>query len=521
MHAGPPSLSVPSRVDARQADSLGLALQCLADSLVAARPRLPGLIIAVESKRHGRTWTVAAGMADTARKIPLRPDQPVRIASNTKTYVAAAVLRLVEQGRLSLRDPLARHLPPALDALLRRDGYATDVITIEQVLSHRAGFHEHPAVPSYVARLRTQPQYHWTREEQLMWLVDSLAPVGPPGAQFRYSDSGYTLLGAIVERYTGKALGPAVRDLVGFERLGLRQTWWETMEPAPASMADRAHQYVGGFDAYGIDPSFDLYGGGGIVATMGDLAHFLTALLDGRVFAQRATLDTMLAPRSSEMAGYGLGLFGTTAHGLRGRGHSGFWGTSAMVFPEAGITVAVAVTEQAESRLLNLVMGDVLRLFGAGEAPSGALAGTAPAAASATASTAMWSAQAAARDSADALATFRENLDAIHTRDKARYLATYVHTERLVRHSPTALETGYAGWPAITDNAWPDTLIVKEMRVAPIAPGVVYGYYRDIGVPTPGDTLTGVSTRVFVRTPEGMRITVTASWNDAVPPARK
>jgi hypothetical protein len=127
----------------------------------------------------------------------------------------------------------------------------------------------------------------------------------------------------------------------------------------------------------------------------------------------------------------------------------------------------------------------------------------------------------AARDSTEALATFRENLDAIHKRDKAHYLATYVHTERLVRHSPTALETGDEGWSAITDNAWPDTLIVRDMRVVPIAPGVVYGYYRYIGVPAPGDTLTGVSTRVFVRTREGMRITVTASWNAAAPPARK
>jgi len=125
-----------------------------------------------------------------------------------------------------------------------------------------------------------------------------------------------------------------------------------------------------------------------------------------------------------------------------------------------------------------------------------------------------------AKDSADALDTFRDNLAAIHTRDKARYLATYVHTERLVRHAPMALETGYAGWSAITDNAWPDTLIVREMRVVPVAPGVVYGYYRYIGVPAPGDTLTGVSTRVFVRTPEGMRITVTASWNDVPPPGK-
>jgi hypothetical protein len=127
----------------------------------------------------------------------------------------------------------------------------------------------------------------------------------------------------------------------------------------------------------------------------------------------------------------------------------------------------------------------------------------------------------AARDSADALATFRENIAAIHTRNKPRYLATYVHTPQLVRHSPTRLDTGYEGWPAITESAWPDTLIVQEMRVVPVAPGVVYGYYRYIGVPAPGDTLTGVSTRLFVRTPEGMRITVTASWNDPTPPVKR
>ncbi len=349
------------------ADAVGPALQQLVDSLVAARPRLPGIVVAVESKTMGRTWQVAAGMSDSARRVPLSPQQPMRIASNAKTFVAAAVLRLMEQGRLSLGDPLSKHLPASLDALLRSDGYRTDSITIEQVLSHRAGFNEHPAVPSYVARLRTHPTYRWTREEQLRWLVDSLSPVGPPGAQFRYSDSGYTLLGAIVERYTGQPLGPAVRALVGFERLGLTGTWWETMEPAPRGVAERAHQYLNGFDSYGIDPSFDLYGGGGIVAPMSDVARFLSALLDGKVFARPATLETMLAPRSTEMAGYGLGIFGANIGGLRGRGHSGFWGTTAMVFPEAGVTIAIAVTDQGELRLANGIMTAVLKMLGAGQ----------------------------------------------------------------------------------------------------------------------------------------------------------
>jgi D-alanyl-D-alanine carboxypeptidase len=138
------------------------------------------------------------------------------------------------------------------------------------------------------------------------------------------------------------------------------------MEPMPKVMPDRAHQYLGGFDTYGIDPSFDLYGGGGIAATTSDMAHFLSALFDGKVFERKATLETMNAPRSNEMAGYGLGLFGANVRGLRGRGHGGFWGTTAMVFPEVGITIAVAVTDQNESRQTNAVMADVLRLLGAG-----------------------------------------------------------------------------------------------------------------------------------------------------------
>ena len=348
------------------ADSVRTRLQRIADSVVAARPRMPGIIIAVEQPATGRRWSVAAGLADTARKTRLTPDQPVRLASNTKTYTAAAVLRLVEMGRLALGDPLAKHLPPPIDSLLRRDGYATDSITIEQVLNHRAGLNEHPAVRSYVAMLRTDPQHHWTPREQLQWLVDSLAPVGPPGAQFRYSDAGYVMLGLIVERLVGQPLGPAVRSLVRFDRLGLRHTWWEQMEPAPPGVPDRAHQYLGGLDAYGIDPSFDLYGGGGIVAPMAELAHFLTALLDGQVFEQRETLDTMMRPRSQEMNGYGMGLFGSRVDGLTGRGHSGFWGTTAMVFPDAGVTIAVAITEQGEFRQANAVMGAVLKVLAAG-----------------------------------------------------------------------------------------------------------------------------------------------------------
>lgn len=122
-----------------------------------------------------------------------------------------------------------------------------------------------------------------------------------------------------------------------------------------------------------------------------------------------------------------------------------------------------------------------------------------------------------AADSSDAIAVFRDNIDAIHKRDRPRYLATYLQTDRLTRHGLRDIEMGWDGWSARTQvGGWPDTLIVRELTVRPIAPGVVYGWYRYIGV-NAGKASTGISMRTFLRTPSGMRIAVTASWPDTLP----
>ncbi|MSR01534.1 MAG: class A beta-lactamase-related serine hydrolase [Gemmatimonadetes bacterium] len=346
-----------------QPDSIGPRLQHFADSLVAARPKLPGLILYVKDGRSGRQWRIASGWSDTARRVRLDPGQPLRIASNTKTYVAAAVLRLVERGTLQLSDPLSRHLPADLNAMLVGDGYATDRMTIEQVLSHRSGLNEHPAVASYAAVALAAPKKRWTREEQVRWLVDSLQPVGEPGERYRYSDTGYILLGAILERYTGKNVGVAVRELVDFKKLGLVRTWFETLEPEPNGAGPRVHQYIGGFDSYELDPSFDLYGGGGIDAPLDEMGGFLEELLSGRVFARPATLETMLKARSPDRGGYGLGIFQVDTLGHHGYGHAGFWGTVGYYFPASRLTVAAAVTEQTEGRVAYAAVPAVLAIL--------------------------------------------------------------------------------------------------------------------------------------------------------------
>ena len=118
---------------------------------------------------------------------------------------------------------------------------------------------------------------------------------------------------------------------------------------------------------------------------------------------------------------------------------------------------------------------------------------------------------AAAADSAGALALFRENIDAIHKRDRARYIATYLASPRLARNGPGGLELGFENWSARTSTSWPDTLIARDLAVVPLAAGVVYGSYRyDVRY---GDSVsTGVSERVFVKTPNGWRIAVTSAF---------
>ncbi|MDB4869263.1 MAG: hypothetical protein JWL97_267 [Gemmatimonadales bacterium] len=116
-----------------------------------------------------------------------------------------------------------------------------------------------------------------------------------------------------------------------------------------------------------------------------------------------------------------------------------------------------------------------------------------------------------ASDTVDARRLFEENIDAIHKRDRARYLATYLHTSSLARNGPAGLQLGYENWSARRDSTWPDTLIARNLRVIPIVPGVVYGTYC-YTVTQKDTTSSGVSERVLVKTPEGWRIAVTTAF---------
>lgn len=328
----------------------GARLQHVLDSLVQAYPDVPGASLAVIGRGGCLRWRGAAGVAHRGSGERLTPSHTHRIASNTKTYIAAAVLRLVEDGRLSLDDPLPRHVAARHVASLRSDGYRVDAITIRHLLTHRAGIYDYAMDDRFVRAIQANPAHRWSRTEQVDSAVAWGAPYGAPGDVFHYTDTGYILLGEIIERITGQGLASALRSLLTFDRLGLRSTWLETLEPVPSTAGPRAHQYMGTDDTNTFDASVDLFGGGGLVASPMDMAVFTRALLTGGVFRAPGTLDTMRSTMGSSTAPrvYAAGLGGIEVAGVTGWGHSGFWNTWSYHFPSTDVTLAASVTQQAD-----------------------------------------------------------------------------------------------------------------------------------------------------------------------------
>jgi D-alanyl-D-alanine carboxypeptidase len=226
-------------------------------------------------------------------------------------------------------------------------------------LTHTSGLYDHSESKNYERAITADPMHRWTRKEQLEAAVEWGDPLGAPSEIYSYCDTGYVLLGEILERASGRPMAAAVRELVGFERLDLSSTWWEIFEQTPEGVPDRAHQFLGALDVTDFDPSYDLYGGGGLVSTMRDLALFFRALFSGGVYTRLETTATMLTtidgagprPGADETAlpagSYRMGVWVEDWQGLTVYRHGGFWGTTAAYVPELDLTVAATVNQNS------------------------------------------------------------------------------------------------------------------------------------------------------------------------------
>lgn len=283
----------------------------------------------------------------------LTPDHMFRIASTSKTYVAAAVLRLMEQGKLALSQSIAGLVSAETTTILQGGEYHVDQITLWQLLNHTAGIFDHTQSDKYGETILEDTNHVWTAHEQLKAAMTWGKPFGEPGEKFQYSDVHYILLGEIIERITSNPLPISVRALLDFDGHDLAETAWElgdTWQPAPDQ---RAHQFLAGDDTLSWHPSNDLFGGGGLVATPRDVAQFYRLLMTGKIFDRAETLALMLSPDGHPKdSPYRLGLFVQDHNGHPIYEHAGFWGTGAFFDNVTGITVAGGTLQHEDYHLL-------------------------------------------------------------------------------------------------------------------------------------------------------------------------
>jgi D-alanyl-D-alanine carboxypeptidase len=313
----PSPSAVPSPSPVAAAVSFDAGTEAALEAMIEKRRRalrIPGISVTIRLG-DGTTWSTASGLAVTEPQRPVETGTPFAVASITKTFVAALVLQLAEEGALSLDDPLSRYIPDYPNATR---------ITIGQLLNHTSGIHnyfEHPRYDRLVFRDRGRV---WTVEE-ILGLVRK--PYFAPGRAIHYSNTNYILLGIVAERVTGSDIAREIRRRF-VEPLRLRDTVFQHEERTPE---DAAHGYL--LYGTGVLDQTDgsrrvpntsavtvAWAAGAMASSAPDLATWASALYGGRVVSADSTARMV---DFGTVDDYGLG---TRKHVFAGRtavGHTG------------------------------------------------------------------------------------------------------------------------------------------------------------------------------------------------------
>lgn len=360
------SCSKSVSVDIKQNECDKLFSLLLQENVDDSFGSVPGVSMTVISPLLHETWSGAAGYADDRQGEKLAQQQVFRIASVTKTFVATAILRLHEMDSLSIHLPISKYIDQSLIALLEKDGYNSDQILIKHCLNHTSGLADYAMAEEYIEELAKNPQKRWTRLEQIECAIKWGDKVGEPGERNHYSDTGYIILGAVLERFYKGNLAEALRTLLKFDSLGMSSTWLESLEEHPLANSAKVHRYHGRFETTEWNPSIDLYGGGGLVSNTADLATFYSALFDHKIYDQSTTLDLMLSvpekhsrletTNIDENKYYNYGFWTNYVFGHVVHMHTGFWGTTVVYIPEFRSTIAANTTRGSSDRMIKKVV---------------------------------------------------------------------------------------------------------------------------------------------------------------------
>jgi CubicO group peptidase (beta-lactamase class C family) len=336
------ALSVPSARGSAASPAPESALAAKIDAVMAAifKPGEPGAAIIV--RKDGQTiFRKGYGKADLELGVAVEPDMIFRLGSITKQFTAVSILLLAQEGKLGLQDEIAKFLPDYPTRGRR--------ITIEHLLTHTSGIQSYTDMPEWLPL--------WRKDFTVKELVDLFKdkPMQfEPGSSWAYNNSGYFLLGAIIEKVSGKTYEDFVTERI-FKPLGMKGSSYGSTERiiprrVPGYQADK-----GGFVNAPYLSMTQPYAAGSLLSTVDDLAIWSDAVFAGKV-VRKEWLDKAFTPyklTNGQSAGYGYGWFVGDFAGHRsiehGGGINGFTSYE-MTFPEDRIFLAILTNSAIEGR---------------------------------------------------------------------------------------------------------------------------------------------------------------------------
>lgn len=308
------------------------AEKVLADAYAADAPGVAVLVMRGDEV----LYRGARGEADVEGDVPLKPGDVFRIGSVSKQFASAGLLTLVDAGKVSLADPLSKYLPDYPNAAN---------ITIEQLLNHTSGIKSYTEIPGVMEG----PIQRDLTTAQLVDYFKNETPAFAPGEAWAYNNSGYVLVGAVIEAASGQPWHEYLEQVL-FKPLGMKDTGYGA---DPEAIAHQVKGYTTGDKAPAAPLKLSMtqpHAAGALVSTVDDLARWNRALHEGRVL-KPDTYARMTTPTGkAKDVGYAYGFQTSSVRGAPTLQHGGgIPGFTAFLTYIQGPDLTVAVLHNSET----------------------------------------------------------------------------------------------------------------------------------------------------------------------------
>ncbi len=346
----PPAVEPPISITRpRLAPATRLALQVRLDRL-RQRYAIPGISVAIVLP-DGSSWLGVSGMADVAAEVPVTRSTSFAIASVSKTFTAALILALAEEGKVDLEAPVRRYLPTLKKISVK--------VKVRHLLDHTSGLRDYFFHASIDKLLLSRPDRRWDATQAMKYVGK---PYFEAGKGWHYSNTNYLVLGVLAEVVGKASFADQIRTRF-LRPLDLDHTWYQPEDEAPADVAHGYRFASAGKAAPAIDLSDGTPlvpftsvvtaagGAGAFAASAKDLARWAQALFGGDVLGPDYLATMVDVARTAAVKSaipYGYGVQAIEIDGRRTVGHSGRllgFRSAVRYLPDQGVSIAVLTNQ--------------------------------------------------------------------------------------------------------------------------------------------------------------------------------